>query len=56
MQLELLLRDTRKSLLAERKGKGDYRRLARAGYRLEGTAFCKGFNGFHMNTSVGCGV
>jgi hypothetical protein len=46
MQLELLLRDTRKSFLAEQKGKGDYRRLARVGYRLEGTTFCKGFNDF----------
>ena len=56
MQLELLLRDTRKSLLAERKSEGDYRRLARVGYRLEETALCKVFNGFHMNTSVRHGV
>jgi hypothetical protein len=52
MQLELLLRDTRKSLLAELKGNGHDQRLARVGYRFDETSFCKVFNGFHMNTSV----
>ena len=52
MQRKLLLRDTRKSLLAERRDKGRDQRLARFGYRFDGAAFCKAFNGFHMNTSV----
>jgi hypothetical protein len=56
MQLELLLRDTRKSLLAERRGKSRNQRLAGFGYCFDGAAFCKAFNGFHMNTSVGRGV
>ena len=55
MQLKVLLRDTRKSLFAERRG-GRNQRLARFGYRFDGAAFCKAFNGFHMNTSVRRGV
>jgi hypothetical protein len=56
MQLELLLRDTRKSLLAERRDKGRYQRLATFGYRFDRAAFCKALNGFHMNSSVRRGV
>ena len=41
MQRKRLLRDTRKSLLAERRGKGRYQRLATIGYRFDGAAFCK---------------
>jgi hypothetical protein len=42
MQLELLLRDTRKSLLAELKGKGHDLRLARVGYRFDENEFLQG--------------
>jgi hypothetical protein len=56
MQLELLLRDTRKSLLAERRARSRNQRLAGFGCGFDGAALCKAFSGFHMNTSVRRGV
>jgi len=44
MQRELLLRDTRKSLLAERRDESRYDRLAGIGYRFDAAALGKAFN------------
>ena len=46
MQLELLLRDTRKSLSAERTGKGRNQRLARFGYCFDEAASAKRLTDF----------